>query len=121
MEFLPHEMRILLDGNVMRRFPDRLIPPDNKDYDYITKLPRAPMDAYIGEFDIDVSPDSLGVTPGSVTYQERKYFEQYDTSLSHGCWDVTLGGHTYHAAHHKIDYIDILDLPQDFIVPKYPQ
>jgi hypothetical protein len=125
MELLPHEMRILYDGNVRLRFPDRLIPPSYPQHDCITKLPRAPMDAYVGEFDIDGSytDDPLGTHPGSITYQERKYFEWADTMLSHGCWDVQIPpvtGPSYHAAHHLIDYIDILDLPQGMKVPEYP-
>jgi hypothetical protein len=35
--------------------------------------------------------------------------------LSHltnsGVWDVTVGGHTYHAAHHLQDYVKVYDVP----------
>jgi hypothetical protein len=54
---------------------------------------------------------------------ERKYFESHatDTVKNPGCWDVTIDGKTYHAAHHLIDYVKIWDVPKDVKIPNFPQ
>ncbi len=79
MEWLPHEVRYLIDSNVVRRFPDRLVPKTSKYYDWVTTEPRTPASIYPAEFDIDFgSPDndSLGIIPdrpvissGSIFYR----------------------------------------------------
>ena len=53
---------------------------------------------------------------------ERKYFESHatDTVKNPGCWDVTIDGKTYHAAHHLLDYVKVFDVPKDVIIPAYP-
>ena len=120
MELMPHEMRFLVDGNVIRRFPDRLIPVNNKQYDRISKFTRNCTYFYPAEFDIDLTPgDTLGTNPTSRTYMERNYFE---THLSNpGMRPVTIGGVTYNAAHHLIDYIKIWDVPADVKISGFPK
>ena len=119
MELLPHEVRYLYDSVVIRRFPDRLVPPSSPYYDWISQLPRSLVNIRPAEVDIDYgSNDPFGTVPGSITYQERHYFE---THLSNpGFWDVTIGGKTYHAAHHLIDYVKVFDVPKDVYIPNYP-
>ncbi len=84
MELLPNEMRYLIDGNVVRRFPDRLIPPSNFNYDVISNVPRVATSIQPAEFGIQQSTydsagvsynDSLGTHPGTATYMQRQYFE----------------------------------------------
>ena len=117
MEFLPHEVRFLYDSVVVRRIPDRLIPPGNKFYDWAGTFARNEVHMHPAEFDYDgYNPsgqhDPFGTVPGGSGYIERKFFEQYDTSCS-GCWPVTIGGITYPAAHHLLDYVKVWDMPAD--------
>ncbi len=50
---------------------------------------------------------------------ERQYFE---THLGNpGFKDVTIGGKTYHAAHHLLDYVKVWDVPADMKISGYPQ
>jgi fatty acid desaturase len=56
------------------------------------------------------------------SYLERTYFETATSTPSWpGCWDVTIGGRTYHAAHHLLDYVKIWDLPQGPLVRPFHQ
>ncbi len=61
----------------------------------------------------------IGMDQDSGTFatfaMEKAYFEEYDTSLSHGCWDVN----GQHAAHHMVDYVKIWDLPSDMKVTNF--
>ena len=141
MEWLPNEVRFLLDSNVVRRIPDRMIPPGNQYpnnlyFNWAAKLPRTPVSLHIGEFVTDYnSPDSFGtdslgvydsvayIINGDTTfrsraYQERHYFEEHPDCA--GCDTVTIGTQTYHAAHHKIDYVKIWDVPADKKISAYP-
>ncbi|HZK76058.1 MAG TPA: hypothetical protein VFD13_04040 [Candidatus Kapabacteria bacterium] len=130
MEWLPHEVRFLIDSNVVRRIPDRLTPPGTPYSDWATTGARSPANIRPAEFDIDVGngSDPLGtddtvaylMSDGtqvfkSITYYERKYFESH--THNPGFWDVN--GRP--AAHHLLDYVKIWDLPSDMIVPKFPQ
>jgi hypothetical protein len=122
-EMFPHEARMLIDGNVVSRFPDRLIPTENTAYDFITKIQRFPTYIYPAQFEIDRDPtDTLGTTPGTVTYRQRQYFETHLTNP--GMWDVEIpphSGHWYHAAHHLIDYVKVWDVPASTKIADYPQ
>ena len=139
MELLPHEVRILMDSNVVWRSPDRLIPPGSPFYDWASKIPRSPVGIHPAEVDIDYGPykdsagiiriDSLGMDTTSFFYEgvqywysiagrERQYLDQHPNNP--GCWDVTIGGKTYHAAHHLIDYVKVWDVPADVKVPDFP-
>ncbi len=78
------------------------------------------MDLQITQFDFDLDNynDTLGVNPNSITYKERNYFETHIGNP--GFSPVTIGGHTYHAAHRLIDYIRYWDVPADVQIPNYP-
>ena len=114
MEFLPHEVRFLYDSNVVRRFPDRMIPPGDPHYDWVSTCPRGEQLIYPSEIDMD------GDNTYTLSNLERKFFEQYDTTAS-GCWDVIIGGKTYHAAHHLIDYVKVWDVPKEMQIPDFLQ
>jgi hypothetical protein len=129
VEVLPHELRYLIDSNVVLRLPDRLIPPGNKEFGL--NLDRGPADLRIGEFDLEGSdpfgldttfvywlPDTITKHYNSVTYAEKKYFE--DHPHNPGFRDVTINGKTYHAAHNLIDYVKIWDVPKDVKIPDFP-
>jgi hypothetical protein len=113
LELLPHEARFLIDGNVIRRMPDRLIPIGNRHYDWITTMQRAPDNIHISGMDIDAD----WVTP-----VETNYFKTH-TSCP-GCGDVEIppgSGHWYHAAHLRVDYVKVFDVPSDVTIPGFPQ
>jgi hypothetical protein len=127
MEWLPHEVRILVDSVVVRRLPDRLIPPGNPYYDWISTLPRTLTNILPAEIDIDYNsqnPDPFGADTShnvngwyglnSLTYVERKYFEH---ALAASSWPGVWGG----AAHHLIDYIKVWDVPKDVQIPNLTQ
>lgn len=134
MEFLPHEVRYLVDSVVVRRFPDRLIPPGSPYYDWVSKTPRSPLCLRPAETDIDWNGgpnstmlDSLGTNDTianidhgdtaykSATYASRHYFETHPHNP--GFWDV--GGKP--AAHHLLDYVKVWDVPADMKISGYPQ
>jgi hypothetical protein len=120
IELLPHEVRFLMDSNVVRRIPDHLIPTNSPAYNWASKIMRSPVNIHPSEEDIDYDPtDPFGEHPGTSTYIERQYFESH--LANPGFWDVTIGGHTYHAAHHLVDYIKIWDVPADVKISGYPQ
>ncbi len=110
MEFLPHEIRYFYDSVEVRRVPDRLIPPSNKYADFISKEPRSPAIIFPAQLDVD---------NGDAFQLERSYFANHP--YNPGCWDVTIGGKTYHAAHERLDYVKVLDVPKDVIIPGYPK
>jgi len=129
MEVLPHEIRILFDSNVVRRIPDRLIPPGNPYYDWASKLERSVLSIHPGEMDIDNPADSLCNDASldshgnfnSVAYVERQFFDAHNTNAALGCWPVTIGSKTYPAAHHLVDYVKVWDVPADVKIPDYQQ
>jgi hypothetical protein len=111
MEFLPHEVRILVDSVVVRRLPDRLIPRGSPYYDWITTLPRTPIDILPAETDID---------PGEA---ERLSFEHAAAfELAHPIpgWPGFEMVDGKPVAHHLIDYIKVWDVPKDVYIPNLP-
>ena len=140
MEWLPHEVRILYDSVVVRRFPDRLIPPGNPQYDWVSTQPRSNIELFPAQFDIDLGTytdtitklkdtdwfGTYGARDGygdflSITKQQRQYFETHTTNP--GFWPVEIppgSGIWYPAAHHLLDYVKIWDVPKDVTIPKYP-
>ena len=132
MELLPHELRYLIDSNVVRRFPDRLIPKNNKYYDRFANVPRNATAFQPAEFDVGLGSykdslgithvDSLGTVPGTDSFLERQYFEQHPHNPGCGAAEIPLhSGHWYPAAHHLIDYVKIFDVPKEVIIPNFPQ
>jgi len=118
MEFLPHEIRYLYDSMVVRRIPDRLIPPSNKYADFITKEPRSPASLLPSEFDLDLSSnDPFGDTANYWGQYERSYFAAHP--YVPGCGDVTIDGKPYHAAHERLDYVKVFDVPKDVVIPNF--
>ncbi len=115
VEVLPYELRYLVDSNVVCRLPDRLISPNHQKYRFF--ISQVPPDLRIGEFDLDGS-DPFGLDSTSITYQEKKYFEEHPHNP--GFRDVTINGKTYHAAHDLIDYVRVWTVPSDVTIPKYP-
>jgi hypothetical protein len=116
VEILPHELRYLIDSNVVLRLPDRLIPPGDPHYGL--NLDREPLDFYLGELDLGAS-DPLGADSTSLLYQEKTYFEAHP--YNPGFRDVTIDGKTYHAAHELIDYVRVWGTPKDVTVPNFPK
>jgi hypothetical protein len=112
VEILPHELRYLIDSNVVLRIPDRMIPVGDPAYGL--NLPRAPLDFYLGEFDLNA--DSAGLS------QQQAYFEHAASVPGWpGFAPVTIGGVTYPAAHELIDYVRVWDIPNDVTVPNFPR
>ena len=99
MEFLPHEARILIDGHVLRRFQDHLIPIGDIRYDYVTTTPRAPMNIAPAEFDLG----NLGTSEYT--------FEKADFESKYG-----VGG----TASQYLDYVKVWDLPAGSNLPGFP-
>ena len=125
MEWLPHEVRYLIDSNVVLRFPDRLVPRNNPFYDWVGTGPRQPMVLYPAEIDIDYARnDPMGTdsaTDGhgndsSITYLERHYFETHENETGEGFWPVN----GQPAAHHLLDYVKIWDVPKEVQIPPFP-
>ncbi|MDP4198803.1 MAG: hypothetical protein Q8922_02415 [Bacteroidota bacterium] len=107
VEILPHEMRYMMDSNVMARLPDRLIPPSYRRSGLLVE--RSPLDLRIAQFDLDYS----------ILATQRAYFEHAaarTTPIWPGFRDV--GGKP--AAHHLVDYVRIWDVPPDVQVSNFP-
>ncbi len=104
MEWLPHEVRFLYDSVVVSRLPDRMIAPGDPYYQWVEGFGRAPVNVIPGEIDAD---DNLAAP----SYTER-WFLAHVTSTGKGYWN--------NAAHHRIDYIKIWDVPKDVIIPGFP-
>ena len=103
-EVLPHEIRIMLDSNVILRYPDRLVPPTNREFDFTTKLGRSWAKFYIGEFDFTGAADSA-----SFAY------------ASHApAWAGFWRYHGQNSAHDMIDYVRVWDVPADVRIPNFP-
>jgi hypothetical protein len=113
MEWLPNEIRFLMDSNVIRRFPDHTLPVGNRFYNWPNKIPRGP--EYFRPAEWIMNPSNNPLIADSAS---KAFFEEYDTTCS-GCGDVTIGGHTYHAAHQMVDYIRIWDVPADVKIPNF--
>jgi hypothetical protein len=131
VEILPNEIRFLYDSNVVRRIPDRLIPPGHREYDVASKLGRTPPSFYIGQLDYDRNGDYTFDPYGidstkdggnyiSKTFRERTSFEQAVALGWHGFEPATIGSITYPAAHDKIDYVRVWDVPRDQRISNYP-
>jgi len=137
LEVLPHEVRFLVDSNVVRRIPDRMVPSNSRQYDYASQIDRAPLDLRIAEVDYEYDMldtnnvkfiDSFGTYSNSyfwpdsvhgrrywssVMYLARQYFEQRISNSADGFWN--------NAAHHRVDYVKIWDVPSDMYIPGFPQ
>ena len=107
MEFLPHEVRFLYDSVVVRRIPDRLIPPGNRYYDWVGTYARAPNVLRPAEFVIDYNGDAVS---------ELTYFQAHASDCN-GCWPDQYGNPT---AHHLLDYVKVWDLPAGANLPPFP-
>ena len=134
MEWLPNEVRFLIDSVVVRRWPDRMVPPGTPYSNWITQTPRAlptftPAEEGINfsktdPFGLDSSRDTSGgggywgTGYNSPAYVQRTYFE-HAASIPGWPGFETIDGKT--VAHHLIDYIKVWDVPKDVIVPNYPQ
>jgi hypothetical protein len=107
VEILPHELRYLMDSNVVYRIPDRMVPRGNVAYNPV--FDRSPLDVRIGEFDIGNLADDIASFV-------------HDTSFAGwpGFRPVTIGGRSYPAAHHLIDYVRIWDVPADMKISNFP-
>ena len=105
LEILPHEVRFLIDGHVLRRSPDRLIPPGDLEAGYPEIAPRSPMNIVPAEFG-----------PASTDSAYNSYFKAH-VSTCQGCWPIN----GQPAAHQMIDYVKVFDLPKDVIVPPFPK
>ena len=134
MEFLPHEVRYLVDSVVVRRFPDRLVPPSSPYYDWVSTTPRIFPDIRPAQTDFDLSTyqdslhithtDSLGTHPGTLMYQERKYFEHaaaFETAHPIPGWPGFEMINSKPVAHHLIDYVKVWDVPKDVFIPNLPR
>ena len=136
MEWLPHEVRILIDSVVVRRFPDRMVPPGTPYSDWITTLPRALADLLPAEIGIDhdntdlFGADTSHASPGwwgsgfnSPAYVERQYFQHAAAfELAHPTpgWPGFEMVDGKPVAHHLLDYVKVWDIPKDVQIPTYP-
>ncbi len=124
MEFLPNEVRYLIDSNVVLRIPDHLTPPGNRAFDWVHQIGRQGMIMIPAEFDIDNQPggnDPFGVqTTGdanctvTMPYRERKYLEEHINDCK-GCWPY----HGQPAAHLLVDYVKFWDVPANVQVSDF--
>ncbi|HZK75430.1 MAG TPA: hypothetical protein VFD13_00855 [Candidatus Kapabacteria bacterium] len=112
MEFLPHEIRYLIDSVVVRRVPDRLVPRSSPCYDWASQQARSPSVLLPSQFDINLSTSN----PFAPNF-DRQFFEAHVNDTGHGCWPDKYG---HPAAHHLLDYVKVWDVPKDVIIPNYP-
>jgi hypothetical protein len=124
----------LYDSNVVRRIPDRLIPVGDSEYDVASKLPRSGGNFMLGQFDLDNNgdlSDPFGIdttgawnnNPTSVTYMQRKAFEQavaYSIAHPSTPWAGFWPYHGQTVAHDRIDYVRVWDLPAGTTIPNFP-
>jgi hypothetical protein len=94
VELLPHECRFLMDGRVVRRIPDRLIPRTDSRSDFVSNYPRM-LTPLILQFELD---------GGDRYNREKSDFEN------------TFGTHTART----IDYIKFWELPGEYTIPIFP-
>ncbi len=107
MEWLPNEVRILYDSNVVRRLPDRLIPRNSPLYEWASTYARSPVNIHPAQFDMDGGPTGV---------LEKAFFEVFGSTCS-GCWPID-GKPT---AHHLIDYVKVWDLTNASSISPMPQ
>ncbi len=91
MELLPHECRFLVDGIVVHRIPDHLIPPTYQQADFVSYFPRMLTPFIFGEFEFDNSS------------QKSMMERLYGTQMSR-----------------RIDYMRVWDLPSNYTVQQFP-
>jgi hypothetical protein len=132
MEWLPHEVRFLVDSVVVRRMPDRLIPPGTPYSDWVTTMPRGLTDLRPSQIDFDNNvSDSLGLDTShnmyggwnSQMYMERQYFEHaaaVELASPTPGWPGFEMVDGKPVAHHMIDYVKVWDVPKDVKIPNYP-
>jgi hypothetical protein len=101
LELLPNEARFLQDGNVVYRFPDRMIPPTDKHYNWITNMYRSPVAINPGEADIEPA----------VLAAQVAWFKNHVSSHP-WYWD--------NAAHELIDYLRLYDVPSNVSISGLP-
>ena len=117
MKLLPHEVRYLVDSVVVRRFPDRRVPPGNAYYDWAGTMPRSATDIHPAQNDMPGGDDIFGDTVGSQMYQARVYFEHAAAQASWPGFETIDGKRV---AHHMLDYVKVWDVPKNVIIPNYP-
>ena len=100
LELLPHEAEFLLDGNVVRRYPDRLVPIGDPHADWVTSLARFTPQIYLGQMDLDIDAGYLNEVARHI--------------------QLNYPGCASGAAHEKIDYIKIYDIPDEVQVLGFP-
>jgi hypothetical protein len=108
LELLPNEARFLLDGSVVARYPDRMIPTGDKRANWITTLPRFAPTLTIGQMTLD-GLDSAHI---------QKVIDHINDCP--GCWPVTVNGISYPAAHMLVDYVRVYDIPDNVKVSGFP-
>ncbi len=111
MEWLPHEVRILYDSVVVRRWPDRMIPQGSPFYDYASTMARGPVYLIPGGFSMDGDPVVSSSWSGLSSVNYFRTHAGYP-----GFWPF----HGQNAAHHLIDYVKVWDLPKTVIVASFP-
>ncbi len=126
MEWLPHEVRFLVDSVVVRRWPDRLVPPGDPHYDWVSTMPRGLAWILPAQTDFDYSSgDPFGADPSlnswggptSITYVERKYFEH---AAQNPHWPGFETVDRKQVAHYLIDYVKVWDVPKNDYIPNLP-
>jgi hypothetical protein len=126
MEWLPNEVRFLVDSVVVRRYPDRLVPQGTPYSDWVTTMPRALTDLRPSQIDFDNNfNDPFGDTTSlnqygglnSQMHMERLYFE-HAASVSGWPGFETVDGKS--VAHHMLDYVKVWDVPKDVYIPNLP-
>jgi hypothetical protein len=106
MEFLPHECEFLVDGIVVMRFPDRLVPKDDIRYDYVSKYARVPLAMYPAELEFNAYPN------GDIHADQKAYFRDHV---------ATCDNTPDNAASLYVDYVKVWDLPKSVTASKYPR
>ena len=117
MEWLPHEVRYLVDSVVVRRYPDRLVPPGDPHYDWVTTMPRGLAGIWPAETDFDGGSIADMFDTTTTAYQERKYFEH---AASVPGWPGFSNVNGKPAAHYLVDYIKVWDVPKNVFIPNLP-
>jgi hypothetical protein len=119
MEWLPNEVRYLVDSVVVMRWPDRLVPPGNQYYDWVARMWRAPIEIQPAQFDMPGGGDPFGIDSSDNTqmYQARKYFEHAAAQSSWPGFETIDGKRV---AHHMLDYVKVWDVPANVKIPDFP-
>ncbi len=101
MELLPHECEFLIDGAVVLRFPDRMVPTEDIRYDYVSTFARTPLPIQLADLVLDGYSDYA---------MEAAYFLS-NMNTAPGCQDS--------AAHMRVDYMKVWDVPSNVSIPPY--